>query len=70
MIFELEKLQVDFATILRDYDYEYVTLYSDSGKTKTMTLLNIEDAYRTKIAYGWDEFYDSNNFKSGDKIQF
>ncbi|KAI5409619.1 hypothetical protein KIW84_055160 [Lathyrus oleraceus] len=45
-------VEVEFATILRDYGYEYVTLCGDSGKMKTMALLNIEDAYRTKIAYG------------------
>lgn len=69
MVFELQNLHVEFATMLRDYDYEYLTLYGDNQKTIMVTVLNIGDPYRTKLAYNWGEFCEFNNFKSREIIQ-
>lgn len=63
-------MQVDFASILKEYDYEDLIMCGDNGKTKIMTLLNIEDPYRTKLAYEWDQFCEANWYKSGDRIRF
>lgn len=64
------KLQVNFVSILKEYDYEDLILGGDNIKTLIMTLLNIQDPYRTKLAYEWDDFCESSQFKSGDKILF
>ncbi|KAL5076365.1 hypothetical protein RYX36_015349 [Vicia faba] len=62
-----DKLQEDFATILRDNVYGDIVLCGDNGKTKFMSLFKLADPDHTKLGYGWDEFCKSNNFKDGDR---
>lgn len=49
----MQKLQVNFATTLRDNDFEDLTLYGDNEKSKTLMLFNIEDPYCTKLGNKW-----------------
>lgn len=42
-------------------------LCGDNEKKKILTLLKIEDPYRTKLTYEWD---DLNLLKSDNKIRF
>ena len=61
---------MDFAEVLRDYDYEDLILCGDNGKMKMMQLFHVGDTHKTKLGYEWDEFCKDNNFKAGDTIQF
>ncbi|XP_058747396.1 uncharacterized protein LOC131620358 isoform X2 [Vicia villosa] len=66
----IQRLQPEFVQLLRDNDYEVLTLCGDNGRTKMLLILNTDDPVRSKLGYEWDEFCASNLLQIEDIIKF
>jgi hypothetical protein len=61
---------MEFASFLNKYAVEWVYFCGDNQEKWSMVVLNLGCAQKMKFGYHWDEFCQSQQFKSGDMIRF